>query len=222
MFINWNDSFYIPHLAKHYNFCDKIIMFDNYSDDDSVKIAKYLGIEVQEFGIKGQLNDQHYLNIKNHEWKKYRDQYDYVIVVDADEFVFIDDLKGTLPKVTGYNMVSNDLPQNDIFEINTGYYDVNYSKQAIFSTKLQEINYVHGCHVCHPVGNKDNSGSARLYHFRDIGGFNRLWKRHEHYMKRMSDVNKRFKWGIHYTSDKETKERDFNIRLSKCEKLNFK
>ena len=106
-FINFNDSFYIPFLAKHYGaFCQKIIMYDNHSTDNSVAIAISLGIEVRLFGQFGQLNDQHYLDVKNHCWKEQRGHADYVIVVDADEFVCIGNLIGSAPKVTGYDMMS--------------------------------------------------------------------------------------------------------------------
>jgi hypothetical protein len=106
-FINFNDSYYLPFIAKHYAFCEKIIMFDNYSTDHSVTLANKLGFEVRSFGKPGELNDQHYLDVKNNCWKESRGKADYVIVCDADEFIWGDYTKLTcsLPKSEGYNMI---------------------------------------------------------------------------------------------------------------------
>src|SRR6185436_1882712 len=167
-FINWNDSFYLPFIKAHYGkFCQRIVMHDQYSTDASVHIAKFLGFEIRNFGSANQLNDQWYLDVKNNCWKEDRDTADYVIVCDADEFITPDILKGTAPKVRGFNMISDHLPEKDIFEIKTGEFSENYSKQAIFSPKyIDEINFVHGCHMNRMQGNIITDGFCRLFHFR--------------------------------------------------------
>ena len=61
----------LPFLKIHYgSFCNKIVMYDNYSTDGSVNFAKKLGFEVRTFGKKGELNDQYYLDVKNNCWKE--------------------------------------------------------------------------------------------------------------------------------------------------------
>ena len=48
-FINYNDSYYLPLLAKHYEFCERITMFDNYSTDNSIELAQSLNFEVKYY-----------------------------------------------------------------------------------------------------------------------------------------------------------------------------
>jgi hypothetical protein len=215
-FINWNDSFYLPFIAKHYGqFCHKIVMYDNYSTDESVKIAQSLGFEVRYFGRKGELNDQHYLDIKNNCWKEERSKSDFVIVCDADEFLCnpTGHKLGKLPSVKGFDMYSNDLSKESIFDIKTGFESVNYSKQIIFSPLINDINYVHGCHV-NKATERTTPSELTMFHYRSIGGVNRLISRHYDYMKRMSIFNKRYKMGFHYASSQAAKIQEFNHNLS--------
>jgi hypothetical protein len=221
-FINWNDSFYIPFIAKHYSFCDKIVMYDHYSTDDSSKIATSFGIEVRKFGQRGILNDQHYLDVKNNCWKEERGKSDYVIVCDADEFLSIP--KGTLtascPTMTGYNMISNKLPVKSIMEINTGSEDENYAKQIIFNPdKISEINYVHGCHKNNKVGEITTGDPLSLYHYRMIGGVDLIIKRHEEYRKRLSSFNKKHNMGHHYMHADNQKRIEWDYLQSKAVQL---
>jgi len=225
-FINYSDGFYLKFIAKHYSFCEKIIMYDNFSDDNSVLIAKKLGFEVRTFGQRGVLNDQHYIDVKNHCWKEQRGKgIDFVIVCDADEFIIPpNNTSSKIPVVNGYNMISESLPINDIFEIKTGSPSESYSKQAIFNPDaVQEINFVHGCHKNHMIlgpGEKINtSDSAKLYHFRQIGGVERLIKRHSEYRKRMSEFNKKFNMGFHYNNSDEQRINEFNVLLNQAEVL---
>lgn len=211
-FINWNDSFYLPFIKNHYGkFCQRIVMYDNYSTDGSQELAMSLGFEVREFGVAGRLDDQNYLDVKNHCWKEEREngqQADRVIVCDADEFLKLEKLAicSDIPLVKGYNIISDTLPVGDsIFELNTGEGAINYSKQVIFNPKVvSEINFVHGCHLHHmvtaPFALRDRS-VCFLYHFRQIGGIERLIARHAEYRPRMSPFNVRNKMGHHYLED---------------------
>ncbi len=215
-FINWNDSFYLPFIAKHYGqFCSKIVMYDNHSTDTSQSLAKSLGFEVRTFGKIGELNDQHYLDIKNHCWKEERGNSDYVIVCDADEFLSnpIGLKFGSLPMVKGYDMYSNELPKESIFEIKTGFVSESYSKQIIFSPWVSEINYVHGCHINH-AKEVSTPSDLCLYHYRGIGGADRMVNRHAEYMQRMSLFNRQHKMGYQYLYDEAKKRASYQACLS--------
>lgn len=223
-FINFNDIFYLKFFYDHYSkFCEKLIMYDQYSTDGSRELAASLGIEVRDFGRKGVLNDQWYLDVKNHCWKECRGKgIDYVIVVDIDEFVTVPDgLTGSLPTVKGYNMISENLPVKDIFEINTGEPSESYSKQAIFNPDyIEEINYVHGCHKHYATGNITTNVNTVcfLYHMRMIGGVERIIERHGIYRARMSEFNKKHKMGFHYQHSDNAKRDEWNfLKLNSVE-----
>lgn len=208
-------------------------MYDNYSTDNSRKLAEELGFEVRLFGVPGVLNDQHYLDVKNQCWKEQIGKgTDYVIVVDADEFIFIDNLvpDASAPVVLGYNMISNSLPVNEITEINTGAPSESYSKQAIFNPDMiTEINYVHGCHKNRMTGRIIREGKCRLLHFRQIGGVQRLIDRHAMYRPRLSTFNLKHRMGHHYGTPKftpteimefnEGKKREWEILTAEAKEL---
>lgn len=223
-FINYNDSFYIPFFARHYlGFCEKVIMYDNYSSDASRSLAESFGFEVRVFGRPGVLDDQHYLDVKNHCWKEQRGKgIDYVIVVDADEFLIIPHpLTSTAPVVLGYNMISERLPEEDMLEINTGAPSESYSKQAIFNPdEIQEINFVHGCHRNNKIGNITNNEVCKLYHYRQIGGVARMLERHAEYRNRMSAFNRKHGMGIHYLHSDEQKMEEWRILSEHAKPLN--
>lgn len=224
-FINYNDIFYLPFFHKHYSsFCEKITMYDQFSNDGSRELAAELGIEVRDFGRRGQLNDQWYLDVKNQCWKECRNKgIDYVIVVDIDEFLKLPAaLTGSFPRVIGYNMISEQLPVHDIFEINTGEISESYSKQAIFNPdQITEINYVHGCHKHNAVGNFVTGPglTCRLYHMRMIGGVERLIERHEMYLRRLSSFNRQHKMGFHYEHPPHAKREEWTFLTSKAQQL---
>lgn len=235
-FINFNDSFYIPFFAKHYfSFCERIVMYDQYSTDGSIELAQSLGIEVRNFGRPGVLNDQWYLDVKNNCWKECRNQgIDYVIVVDVDEFVMLpNELTKPFPWVHGYNMISENLPTHDMFEISTGEPSEQYGKQAIFNPDfVTEINYVHGCHKHNAILSETSSyklskgvehvemnDSCSLYHYRQIGGVQRIIDRHAMYRNRLSEFNKKNKMGFHYNHSDNAKRDEWEFNMSKAKEL---
>ena len=119
-------------------------MYDQYSDDGSRELAASLGIEVRDFGRQGTLNDQWYLDVKNNCWKECKAKgIDYVIVCDIDEFLKRPThLTCSSPSMIGFDMISDTLPENDIWEVNMGGFDMNYGKQVIFSPdRIEEINF---------------------------------------------------------------------------------
>ena len=215
--ISWNESDTIHLTIKHYLKFGKVTLFDNFSNDGTPEIADKLGAYVQSFGRKGVLDDKEYLKIKNNCWKE--SKADYVIVCDSDEILQIDNKlierelsKGvTIFKTWGWNIFSNKMPKKDWAEINTGFHDPNFSKQIIFSPKLRGINYVYGCHVCNPEGDLKYSNTVLpLFHYRNVGGVDRLIQRHKSYRRRMSDLNKRLRLGYHYLTEEKKKRKEWH------------
>jgi hypothetical protein len=203
---------------------------DNYSTDNSEELAKELGFEFRRFGIEGVLSDEEYLKVKNNVWKECRGQgIDYVIVGDADEFLWIPDKEllpernfyskqrmGTAPIVVGYDMTSETLPKNVITEINTGFFFSQYSKQAIFNPdKIEEINYKAGCHQNEMKGEitRNIFSPCVLLHYRCIGGVQRLIDRQNEYLVRMTNNGSN---GAHYRLSEAEKRREWVERMGKA------
>lgn len=206
-------------------------MYDNHSNDNSRELARDLGFEVHLFGTPGELNDREYLKIKNNCWKNNTD--DWVIVCDADEFVYKPGMRYLLSEATksgktmfktqGFNVFSEKLPVNDIMEIKMGLQDNNYSKKLIFNPKeIREINYVYGCHVAKPQGNIiETDEILTVFHYRNIGGPERLIDRHTLYCARMSQFNINLGLGSHYLYDNERRMNDWRNDFLNSKEFSF-
>jgi len=205
-------------IAHYKQFCDHITIFDNFSTDNTREIAEALGCEIRPFGIAGVLDDKEYLKVKNNCWKG--SNADFVIVVDADE-IFIPrsawDTDVTIYKTYGWNIFSNDMPKESWLEITTGVHDPNYSKLCCFNPKkIKEIGYVYGCHEAQPKGEINYSNVAfPLFHYKHVGGAQRVADRHALYADRLSDNNKRWKLGYQYQEPREQTIKYFNECLQK-------
>jgi glycosyltransferase involved in cell wall biosynthesis len=210
--LGWNEGEIIRFTLKHYlSFCSKVTLFDNFSSDGTDAIAEGMGANVIKFGRQGELNDAEYLKIKNHCWK--RSRADFVIVVDCDEILEPPtDLDCTIYKTQGFNVYSHSMPVHSFDEIKTGVYDDNYSKLCCFNPKaITDINYSYGCHVANPKGNLFWSEDyLTLFHYRAIGGPDRLVRRHEQYRKRLGYLNKQLGLGSHYNYEDERRIKEWN------------
>jgi len=212
--IVWNRAETIALTVNHYKkFCDKIVIWDNFSDDQTREIATSLGAIVKIFGVAGVLDDGAYKMLKNSCWRK--SNADWVIVVDDDEILYNEDLKfilrqasmfgATIFKPQGISIHSDRMPKKDWLEIRRGFKDNNYSKLCIFNPQaITEIGYEYGCHThmkdC-PKG-KVIYGLEQLYllHYRSVGGVDRLLKRWADYEPRRqkSAINMRWDLGKQY------------------------
>jgi glycosyltransferase involved in cell wall biosynthesis len=222
--VAWNEAETIALTIKHYKeFSDNIIIHDNHSDDDTVKISLAMGCQVRVFGTKGVLDDRDYTNLKNNCWKG--STADWVILVDADEILDVNRGmlaaatlgKSTIFKTYGWNVFIHNVPRESWVDFTDGFHDDNYSKWCIFDPKaIKEINYVHGCHVAKPKGDlRWAYKTLTLFHYRNVGGPDRLVKRHAEYRKRLSAWNIQWKAGDHYNYDDERRIREWEEQYAK-------
>lgn len=226
-FIGWNIQDSIHLTINHYKkFCQRIVYFDNFSTDLSREIAEQLGAEVKLFGKAGVLDDQAFVDIKNHCWKG--DDSDYVIVCDDDEIVLCppSNTGATIFKTQGYGMYSNTMPEKEWTEIMTGVPDDQYSKLAIFNPKkIKEIGYVYGCHghQTKPHGSLFyGSQTIPILHYNGVGGIERRLARHRLYnQKELGEANKRWNLAHHYKQEEKEKRRWYAEQLAKSETLPF-
>ena len=68
--LTWNESDIIGLVIKHYQkFCDKVIILDNYSSDNTCQIAESMGCEVRKFGTQF-FDDAENMKVKNNCWNR--------------------------------------------------------------------------------------------------------------------------------------------------------
>lgn len=223
--LTWNEQDIIGLVIKHYQkLCDKITILDNHSSDHTATIAKDLGCEVQKFGNKF-FDDAENMKIKNECWK--RSDADWVIVCDCDEVLLLPRTgvrpseKATIFKTQGWQIMSEQMPKEDLLEITNGYPFNNYSKNIIFNPKeISEINYNPGSHRCNPVGNVVwSEETLYVLHYKHIGGVERTIKRYKEYSKRMSKNNRKNGWGIHYNQTPARLRQEWEERMIKSKPL---
>lgn len=212
--ICYNEEFMLPHFIKHYkeHFNANITVYDNYSTDRSKEIILEAGCNYVPYDSQSQIRDDIYLQIKNECWKK--SKADWVIVCDVDEFLYVDfDIKDyTIINTKGYDMYGGP-------DSNVGVYNPMSSKHIMFRPDcFEQIGYTAGCHRCNPkarrlMGSREH---AILKHRKFISE-EYVYGRHKMYAERLSAVNKKYGWGVHYegvTMDKVKEQ--FNELRKKC------
>ena len=150
----WNEEIIAPYFLKHYkSITNDIVVYDNYSDDNTCEILKEC--EIRKFDTKGKFRDDIHIEIKNEIWKECKGKYDWVIICDMDELIYCEKIHSALNQADflgytaiipkGYSMVGDKLPTTEgmIYEeINKGKQDNNYSKMSIINpNKVDETNY---------------------------------------------------------------------------------
>jgi len=212
-------QFMIDHYRERFPNC-KIVIFDNYSTDKTLEIAKTNGCEVILYDTNNKINEHKYLEIKNNCWKSSKT--DWVLVCDVDELLDItqnqleaeDRLGTTIIRSEGYNMINMD-DNFDIYQIQYGSRSTNHDKSYLFNKKvITEINYDIGCHTSNPNGIVQISNKSYLayhYHFINKEFVINKYKRNA---QRLSEDNIRNKWGYHYMFS-ESEISDWFIDLRK-------
>lgn len=220
--ITYNEELMLPHFIKHYRnrFPDcGIIIYDNQSTDNTIKIAEEHGCYVMPYITGGKLSDTGYLNIKNNCWKGVEG---WVIVVDCDELLDINEAQikdlsthgCTMVKATGYNMVNI----NDDLDIEAMRYGVrapSYDKTCCFNaSRIKEMNYGPGAHSCSPVGlQRYVTHDFIMWHYKYIN-MDYMIKRHAHFANRLSDENIQRGYGAHYQyPPQQIQEEFFKARI---------
>ncbi len=217
-----NEEFLMPYILRHYTLFSDVIILENNSTDKTVEIAEsFPRTKVLRLKTDDVKDNQWIIDVKNSVYKS--SKADYVIVVDADEFVYHKDIISVLKeaKKTGgeivttdwYEMCSTFLPsgQGQIYdEIKTGH--SGRPKVNIFSPKI-DINYEVGCHKSHPNTDKYFHSSIKTMHFRNIS-LDWVFQRNERDRKRLSKRNIERGWSYQYNYPEVKVIDDFNKELS--------
>lgn len=213
----YNEQLILPHLLNYYStIVDKIVVYDNESTDDTLKILnEYKGnLEIRTFKTNHQLRDDIHSKIKNTCW--IGDDSDYCIVNDTDEFIYHplglrnyleQNLNNDFFTPVGYQMVSDEFPSDYskliTEQVKVGVYNEYYDKLSIINPKrVIDINFKPGGHevgyeVVGPNIKAVVDPELKLLHYRFLG-LDYVLNRSRHYPNRMSTVNINNGWGNHY------------------------
>jgi len=232
----YNEEILLPHTVAHYraNIPDcHIIIYDNYSTDNSVAIAKLLNCAIVQWKSKD-LDDGKYIKIKNNCWKHIKNG--WIICADMDEWLCITDnelldeyIKGTtVLRIKGINMLGNSkhINLNDI-NLHTLSYGVDYileSKKLCFLVPdIKDVNYITGAHHAFFTGNIKYSKKIYINKHMEFLGlpyylnkkknrYNRLnnYKFQHFYLKY---IDKR------YSPNASLHEYNFNKHIKKAKKI---
>lgn len=229
MAVCFNEAAILPFFLDHYiNFvgASKIVLFDGGSNDGTAEIAaRYPQVELV-VRVSEKLDDRVLMAIRNEEWKQYRNDCDWMVVCDVDEFIYHPQLRAklvefkrdgvTLPMVEGFEMLSKEHPQHVAGryiwqDIQTGTPNPSYyNKNLIFDPAI-DINYTLGCHHCEPTGPVKRSEYFvfKNLHFRMLS-HGHIVEKSRRSAARLSDWNKQTNAGFHYRQNAEMPRSDYN------------
>lgn len=204
----YNEEKILPHTIKHYGrFCEDIFILNNGSTDRSIEIAKNMGCKVINYE-SNEINELQYINIKQNCYKEYRHVYDYVIVCDADEFLYHKNLFEYIKKypqvdvfkLDGYEMSHEnfDYEEDDYQSIKLACPSSGHNKCALFKPKV-DIEYGIGCHSSR---NPSFQSSIEMRHLKFIN-IDFVFERYAHFAQRRSAINKQNGWAYHYAWEKQ-------------------
>lgn len=217
-----NEEKMIPYIMRHYGMFANVIFIESNSSDRTVELATELGATVMKYDMKDELSDQTHVNIKNECWKG--STADWVIMVDADEFVYHPEIVSVLSKIDAtviqpsfHNMFSYRFPttKGQIYdEVKFGTADGGMwrSKPIIFSPlQITSMNWFPGSHYANPQGNVKYSydSGIKLLHMRFLSR-EYVYEHYNSQAHRLCKENRDNGWAVQYDWDKKEIDRIFN------------
>ena len=176
----------LPFFLRHYEtFADEISVWDDMSTDGTREILySHPKVILREWPHETGIDEDLFLAHWQEWYPKARGAFDWVMIPDADEFLYSPDMLGTLNlaksvgiqviKPRGFNLVGDGFPKDDghsqIYELNPmGVEAPVYSKPVIFQPDIK-INWIRGKHDlenCNPVVGRETG--MKLLHARYMG-----------------------------------------------------
>jgi len=189
-----NEMPFFPYFLRHYStFADKIVIYDDGSDDGTVDAAKANSLVELRAYPKGnsqtsQFDDIAMVQFASSEYRRFKD-YDWLMWPDADELIYHPDMRGELGRQLeagadviapiGYNMQSDHFPTTDgqvYDEVFMGTHDGFCSKPVVCRPSVDHKGWSPGKHALARIvpGFKIVLGhtivpSMKLLHFRWLG-----------------------------------------------------
>lgn len=161
--IVWNEEFMLPHFLKHYSqFADRIFVIDDHSTDLTAQIAKdHPMVSYSEYGFDG-LDEDEFNDTFESFYKIYPS--DWVMIVDADEFISHLDMRNYLAsqsgilKTEGYMMIGKTGRLRDCKPVRMKTFD----KPVVFEGGL-DVKLGRGRHTVSPSPHKSQ---LQLLHYK--------------------------------------------------------
>ena len=208
-----NEAKILTYFFRHYDqFVNRYFMYDDNSDDGSREIIQANSKAALFQPPLSGLDDTMFANLHSTEYKILsRNQADWVICVDADEFVYhpriLHELemaalvKHQIIRCEGYQMISREFPNTDrqIYDqVRLGIQDSRYSKAVLFNPSI-DLRFEVGRHATiatEPIKESD----VKLLHFRYLS--EEYFKaKHAANFSRLTDENKKHGYGGHNAPD---------------------
>jgi glycosyltransferase involved in cell wall biosynthesis len=76
----------MPYFMRHYSQFANVILLESCSTDRTIEIASSFGATIWKYDVPDEINDEWITKLKNNCWKDSRA--DWVMIVDADEFIY--------------------------------------------------------------------------------------------------------------------------------------
>lgn len=231
-----NEKAMIPFFLQYYSkFADEIIFFDGGSTDGSLEIIiQNPKARIYPTGHNvDELDDRVLMRIRNEEYKRGRELWDWQIVVDLDEFLYHPNLvqklqeyklRGvTIPLTAGYEMLSKDFPVFDpnrsiVDQIQTGKRNDEWqAKSVVFNPQVVDINYEMGCHRANPTGRVVSNESQELMvlHYRWLG-YEYFVGKNTYAANQLSEFNKANNFGWHTSKFSKMTREEFDAEIAKA------
>jgi len=198
----------MPYLMRHYTQFAKVIILESNSTDKTVDIAHSMDAEIWSYDVKDEIDDEWFTKLKNNCWKG--SQADWVMIADADEFIYHPDIVNILKRNYNtvicprfFNMYSRGFPitEGQIYdEVKMGVEQTSpKAKMNIFRPNaIKEMEYFPGCHEAFPIGNVriDIDTPIKTLHMRNLSK-EFIIERNMRARKRNSELNRQMGWGCH-------------------------
>jgi hypothetical protein len=190
--ITWNDRVMLPNFLHHYGgWVDEIIVFDDHSDDGTRELlSSHPKVEVRDLPAKGESFVDTALSLWNNAWKESRDQTDWVVLTNVDEFfvhptgerAHLENLQRahcTVVHPRGFEMYGDAFPADDTSILDAlplGAPMYGQDKMQVFNPNaISEMRYTPGRHTARPQGrvtiNQDLGAEILHYKYVDAKGY---------------------------------------------------
>jgi hypothetical protein len=177
----------LPFFLRHYStFANEIAVWDDRSTDGTNEMLhRHPKVVLRDWPYKTGIDEDRFLNHWQQWYPLACGAFDWVMIVDPDEFIYCPDIRKELEREmakgvevirpVGFNMTGNGLPKDDgrqIWEIaQMGVHAPVYSKPVVFQPHIK-INWIRGKHDlenCNPVIGVNSRPWLKLLHYRYMG-----------------------------------------------------